>query len=246
MNFNTDKMKTKSRLTLLLTIISLSQVFCQERINREKLSFSEVYGTLTKATGWAYNTTFGEWIDYKNVISDDKDYKTKNLILQGSWMMSKASQNFIKMQIRTIIFNGETYYVLIIDKWNGGYEYPALQMDWYAYKQTIGYIYTEEEFIKLLNIDRLVEVKTGYLVCMGSKHQKYNEKKFLDLIQTELTTARSPYFKYEYIFPVMKSKEGAIRFCLPYMLSKYSNGYFETEYFETDLIDFSNLLIKRK
>ncbi len=237
-------MKTKSLLASLLLIFSLSQVFSQERVNREKLSFSEVSGTLSNATGWAYNTTLGEWIDYKNVISDDKDYKTKNVILQGSYMMSKASENFIKMATKTIVFNGKTYYVLIINKWNGSYQYPELRMDWYAYKQTIGYIYTKEEYEKLLNIDSQVEVKTEYLVCMGSKYQKYNEKKFLDLIQTELTTARSPYFKYEYIFPVMKSKEGTIRFRLPDMLSKYSNGYFEKEYFESNLIDFSNMLIK--
>jgi hypothetical protein len=242
-------MKTKSLLTSLLLTFLLFQVYSQERVNREKLSFSEVSGTLSNATGWAYNTTLGEWIDYKNVISDDKDYKTKNAILKGSWMMSKVSKNFINMQIKTITFKGETYYVLIINKWSGSYEYPALEMDWQPYKITIGYIYTKEEYSKLKNIENIIEVKTKYLVCIGSKYRKYNEKTFLDLIQTELNKEiDSIYFPptTEYIFPLMKTKEGAIRFLLPNssILSEYSKSGFEKEYFETNFVDFSNLLIK--
>ena len=68
-------MKTKSLLASLLLLFSLSQVFCQERVNREKLSFSEVSGTLSNATGWAYNTTLGEWIDYKNALPYESFYK---------------------------------------------------------------------------------------------------------------------------------------------------------------------------
>lgn len=240
-------MKTKLSVTSLLLIVLLFQVFSQERVNREKLSFSEISGTLSKATGWAYNKTLGEWIDYKNVISDDKDYKTKNVILQGSWMMSKESKNFINIQIKTIIFKGETYYALIINKWNGSYEYPELQMDWQPYKITIGYIYTKDEYQKLKNIESLVEVKTKYSVCMGTKYRKYSEKTFLDLIQTELNKEiDSIYFPptTEYTFPLMKTKEGAIRFVLPNYYSQLNNYDFEKEYFETNLNDFSNLLIK--
>ena len=55
-------MKTKLTIIAILLTSSLLYVFAQERINREKLSFDMTSGTLSKATGWAYNSTLGEWI----------------------------------------------------------------------------------------------------------------------------------------------------------------------------------------
>jgi hypothetical protein len=236
-------MKFKLVLITLLMTGSLFQVFGQERTNREKLSFDTTSGTLSKATGWAYNSTLGEWIDYENVISDSKDYKDKYKSLQGQWMMSRISQNFQKVQTKTVTYKGTIYYVLIVEKWSGRYEYPSIQEDWYTFKQTIGYIYTKEEYQKLMNLDTLVELKTKYMVNMGSKYEKYDETKFLDLIQTELSQEKSKYSS-EYTFPIMKSKEGAIRFYLPDSFSSYSKYDFEKKYFETDFESFTKIILK--
>jgi hypothetical protein len=239
----TRKMKIKLTLITLLLTGTLFQVFGQERTNREKLSFDTISGILSKATGWANNSTLGEWIDYENVISDSKDYKDKYKSLQGEYMMSRISQNFQKVQTRTITYKGTTYYVLIVDKWSGRYEYPNIQQDWYTFKQTIGYIYTKAEYQKLLNIESLVELKTQYMVSIGSKYDKYDETKFLDLIQTELAQEKSKY-STEYTFPIMKSKEGAIRFYLPESFSTYSKYDFEKKYFETDFESFTKIILK--
>ena len=149
-------------------------------------------------------------------------------------MMSHTSQNFQKVQTKTVNYKGITYYVLFVDKWSGRYEYPSIKEDWYEFNETIGYIYTKKEYLKLLNIESLVELKTLYKVSMGSKYEKYDETKFLDLIQTELSTEKSEY-STDYTFPAMKSKEGAIRFYLPDYFSSYSKYDFEKEYFETDI-----------
>ena len=222
--------------------ISLSNVFSQDRVNRDKLNFEASSGTLLKATGWAYNSTIGEWIDYANVISEDRDYKDKFKSLQGAWMMSRISQNFLNVQTKILTFKETKYYVLIVEKWSGEYAYPAIKEDWYTFKKTIAYIYTEQEFKKLQNIEGLVELKTREVVSMGSKYEKYDETKFLDLIQTELSKEKSKYAA-EYTFPIMKSKEGAIRFYLPDYFSTYTKYDFEKEYFETDADSFSKILL---
>jgi hypothetical protein len=237
------KKNLKLSLITLLTVVSIIQVFGQERSNREKLSFEATSGTIEKATGWANNTTLGEWIDYENVISDDKDYKVKYKSLQGAYMMSHISQNFQKVQTRTVTYKGTTYYVLIVEKWSGRYEYPSIRENWYEFKETIGYIYTKEEYQKLLNIESLVELKNQYIVNMGSKYEKYDEIKFLDLIQTELSKEKNKYSS-EYTFPIMKSKEGAIRFYLPDGFSKYSKYDFDKKYFETDFESFTKIILK--
>lgn len=236
-------MKIKSTLIALLMSVSLLQLFSQERVNREKLSFGTVSGIITKSTGWAYNTTLGEWVDYENVISESKDYKEKYKSLQGEWMMSRESQSFLELQTKSIVYKGITYYVLIVDKWSGRYEYPNIREDWYTFKETTGYIFTKEEYQKIQNIEGLVELKTKNEVSMGSKYESYDETKFLDLIQTELSKEKSEY-STEYTFPIMKSKEGAIRFYLPDYFSSYSKYDFDKKYFETDLDNFSKIIIK--
>ncbi len=235
-------MKIKIIVITILTTISL-QVLGQERKNREKLSFDSTSGTLLIAKGWALNPVLGEWIDYDNVISDNKDYKTKYKILQGANMMSETSQNFQIVQTKTINYKGTNYYVLIIDKWSGTYEYPSIQQDWYKFKETFGYIYTKEEYQKLNNINTLIELKTKFKVNIGSKYEKYDETNFLDLIQTELSLEKGKY-PLEYTFPIMKSNEGAIRFYLPEIFTTKNKYDFEKKYFETDFESFSKIILK--
>ena len=236
-------MKIKLTLISLILTVTLIQVYGQERTNREKLSFNTISGILSKAIGWSYNSTLGEWIDYENVISNDKDYKDKYTSLQGAYMMSHKEQNFQKVQTKIVSYKGITYYVLIVDKWGGQYEYPSIQEDWYEFTKTIGYIYTKEEYQKILKLESLVELKTKHIVKMGSKYEKFDETKFLDLIQTELSQEKSNY-SFEYTFPIIKTKEGAIRFYLPDRFNSYTRYDFQKEYFETSLENFTKIILK--
>ena len=112
-------MKYKLILILISLYItfSVSHIYGQERTNRVKLTFEKTSENLLKAIGWSYNSTLGEWIDYANVISDEREFKNEYKSLQGAYMMSQTSQNFLKMLTRTVTFKGTTYYVIIIDKW---------------------------------------------------------------------------------------------------------------------------------
>lgn len=236
-------MKYKLTIIILLITGSIVQVYGQERTNREKLIFETTSGALLKAKGWAYNSILGEWIDYENVICDDDKYKVKLKSLLGAYMMSYTIQNFLKVQTRTVTYNEIVYYVLIVDKWNGSYEYPTIKENWNVFKETIGYIFTKDEYQKLFNIESLVELKTQSVVKMGSKYEKYDEIKFLDLIQSELSSKKRKY-PLEYTFPIMKSKEGAIRFYFPDSFSAISKYDFEKKYFEADFEKFMKIILK--
>lgn len=214
----------------------------QERVNRKKLEFTTVSNVISKAVGWSYNSLLGEWIDFENVISDNKDYKDRFKSLQGQWMKSRINQNFNTIQSKKLLYNDKTYFVLVIDKWSGEYEYPNIMEDWYSFRQTIGYVFTNEEFQKLHKIDGVIELKTKQVIKLGSKYERYDELKFLDLIQTELSTEKSN-FSIEYLFPIMKSKEGLIRFYLPEDFSTFSEYNFDKSYFETEYDNFSKILI---
>ena len=234
-----------SRVNFVLILLLLFPIvlFGQDRINREKLNFDKISETLEKSTGWEYNSTLGEWIDFDNVISQEKDYNDKYKSLQGRYMMSKTSQNFLKIQTKSVVYKGTEYFMLIIDKWSGRYEYPAIQRDWYEFQLTVGYIFSKEEYQKLQNIENLIELKTQYIVTLGSKYEKYDEVKFLDLIQTALQTEKSKYSS-EYTFPILKSTEGVILFYLPEIFSSYSKYNFDKKYFETSFENFSKIILK--
>lgn len=218
--------------------------FGQDRVNREKLSFLDKSNQLTTAVGWSYNTTLGEWIDYNNVIEDDKSYKEKYKSLQGSYMMSHSTQNFISIQTKTLVYKDIKYYVLLVEKWDGHYKYPNIKEDWRIYKTMYGYIFTEIEYNKLNNINGVMNLETQYMVFMGPYYEKYDEIVFLDKIQTNLSSEKSKYI-FTYTFPIKKTETGDIRFYVP-NCSSYDKvkADFEKEYFETTFDNFSKFIIK--
>jgi hypothetical protein len=233
----------KSIVFIIIIAFFLCRANAQERVNRENLSFDKESGILLSATGWAYNSTLGEWIDYTNVISSNKDYKENIFMPKGKDMMSRNSRNFINIQFKSLVFKGERYFVLIIQKWEGYYKYEAIKEDWIRYKKTYGYIYNKNEYSKIHTIKDSIGLTTKYIVSMGFFLSRYKEKEFLDLIQSELCEKKTEYHT-EYVFPVIKSKEGMIRFHLPRVNSSYSSIDFSTSYFEVSPEEFSVLIIK--
>jgi len=230
-----------SRISFLLALLFIAVALSgQQRINKEKLNFDKISGVLKKAKGWEYNETLGEWIDYNNVISQKTYYKEGLYrLLQGRDMMKFYTQNFIKIQTKSVIYKETEYFVLIIDKWNYNIAYGERS----PFRETYGYIFSKEEYRKLHNIENLIELKTKYMVSIGTEYQKYNETNFLNMIRTILQTEKSED-SFEYIFPVLKTTEGVIRFYLPENSSSESGYDFDKKYFETSSKNFSKIIIR--
>lgn len=232
------------RLLLILLLTMPTILFSQSREGKPKLNFGTASAILTKATGWAYNSTLGEWVDYQNCINNDKDYKTKYKSLLNGFMQSKQQQNFITIQSKTVDYSGTKYYVLIVQKWNGRYKYESIEEDWYEWKETFGYIFSESEYQKLKNLTGLIELKTQFSVSNGSSFESFDETKFLDLIQTELGNSKSKYDK-EFIFPILITESDTkkvIRFYVPDISRRKYD--FDKRYFETSPAEFDKIIIK--
>jgi hypothetical protein len=219
----------------------------QDRVNRSKLSFDQSSEMLTNSIGWSYNETLGEWIDYDNVIDKDKNYKDKYKSLQGAYQMSNNSFKFNNLQVKTLVFEGNKYYILIQDKWTGRYKYPSIQQDWVKFRKVDGLIFNETEYQNLINY------KTINFYCVVEydlEFEDYNETKFLDLIQTELSKPKDSYdrkYGSKWAMMITKTKDNKIRFLTPTILDlivKYKTYDFTKMYFETDMINFNKLIIK--
>ena len=235
---------------IILSIILFSlvtNVFSQSRVNRSKLSFSNSSEKLSSSTGWSYNETLGEWIDYENVINKDKDYKTKYKSLRGEYMMSRIKQNFIDIKTKSLSINEEKYFVVMVRKWDGRYKYPSIYEDWYSWEEVQGFIFTENEYSKILNFTGEIKLETNNYVELGSSYEKYDETVFLDLIQNELKSDNK--YSSKYTFPVLKTTSDeleVIRFYVPQVFtkSKFNSYNFEKEYLETSPENFDKIIIR--
>jgi len=235
---------------IILSIILFSlvtNVFSQSRVNRSKLSFSNSSEKLSSSTGWSYNETLGEWIDYENVINKDKVYKTKYKSLRGEYMMSRIKQNFIDIKTKSLSINEEKYFVVMVRKWNGRYKYPSIYEDWYSWEEVQGFIFTENEYSKILNFTGEIKLETNNYVELGSSYEKYDETVFLDLIQNELKSDNK--YSSKYTFPVLKTTSDeleVIRFYVPQVFtkSKFNSYNFEKEYLETSPENFDKIIIR--
>ena len=196
----------------------------QERVNREKIHFTNQSEVLLNATGWAYNETIGEWIGYENVIYHNKEYQTSGPTIY----MKSHLPNFNSIQAKAITYNGIEYVCLIVNQWRGYYEYPEIREDWQTYTVNVYYFLSKEEYNKLFKLtNKITEIKgwsDSYVESVT-----YSEEDFVvSKIKSQQNSKSSLYKPYTFL-RVYKATDGNIRFLFK-TLSEYpiENNYFET------------------
>jgi hypothetical protein len=230
------KMKT---LTVTVFIVVFSAVgLGQSRENRIELEFEKSSRILSESTGWYFNQSTGEWVENKNFISD-KHYDS-----QGS-LLSFMNQNFITLETKVVNHKGKNIYILIVQKWSGRWKYPSIRQDWQAYKTYNLFFFDEPEWMRLCSLEGNLILKCSHETSLSTDGEISIEDAVQNIIQNY-------YAKYpcEYVFSILKSDEGQIRFYLPYKDSKYNREYpvnygdeydFENSYFETTPENFSKI-----
>lgn len=218
----------KKSLLFLLLLLALT-CNAQERVNKEKLVFKESSEKLTKAIGWYYNSYSGEWISNNNVLYDKKIDPNQNQLI------SSQSQNFISIQSKTTVYNGETYYFIIIEK--GNIRFST------SYKETLAYLTSAEEYSKLLSITGNVsKIKCFYVAKNGSSESTYNESDFLIAIRNKLDSKN--YYNDSYFYVKLDNNNNeVVRFLLPKDPDRYGCTDFDNNYFETTKENFNKIII---
>ena len=195
-----------------LICIFCTIVFGQERVNRENIHFLKEGGIITTATGWKYNEVQGKWIDNKNCISKNK--VNDSLIYKLNFY-----DQFKSIQIKSISYEGNDYYILQVADFNQNYN---------------NWILTKEEYKKLFTI-------TNYHTKIEGSRFEYRSGDSEEKITYEITTHIWRY-KYDFL-TIYRTKENAniIRF-----LFSYSPSNIYTQYFEINAEEWMNLQIKDK
>ena len=138
-------MLKKYILLLVVAALFVFPLLGQERVNNSVLTYKASSAILNSATGWYYDSSCEEWVEYENALVE-KEYCSS---YAPSWrVLSYAIQNFNNMCFRTIEYGGKRYYILRYEYTKGYYRYPNIQMDWTACQPTVLCLYSESEGFK--------------------------------------------------------------------------------------------------
>lgn len=230
-------MKNILPLTAFLLLL-LTSASAQERVNGVKPTFTAESGKLTSATGWALNSADKDWVDYPNMISEDKDYKGEYMSAMDGLAQSMTDQSFLSIQTKSLNYKDKKYFVILVEKWEGRQEHSYSSYS--TIKETVGYIFTEAEYKKLQNIVKPVSLKTNMVARLESAD--LTDAKLISEIQQKI---KDPYKSSDqFYFHVLKSTEGKIRFFLPEKFGYTDKHEFAVSYFETEAENFNKIILK--
>lgn len=198
---------------LLLSVVG----YTQPRVNEVLPKFIETGNSFTETTQYEYSSYTGSWKEIKN---DNQFF-------------------FKKIEFKTIEFNSEKFYVMVIHEVDGAYEYPSIKQGFYIWNSLRGYIYTAEQY------QRLKEYQTIISNYNEVRASDISNDGMLDLELKVINTLKEkskPYYKPS--FKIKKEDDNTIRFILP-LKREYSSSEsyygFDKKYFESKITDFDKL-----
>lgn len=247
---------------VLLSIIPMLAL-AQERVNPLPLSFSKSSQTLDYAVGWLFDQDgTDKWLCNVNCIGIfPQNNSSKTPIKRSGRQMSLSENNFIALQFKTLTFKDDVYYILLVKKWDGLFEYPTIGKGWVYYQSTFAYVFNEVEYQKIYDIEGEVYLKAYDKI--GKFGESFEAANILISLKNDVfnNSFQKDKNEYPYYFPILKTSEGKIRFHLPTskdtkeiadkkkkenpslsFLYKHFISFNE-EYFETSLSNFNKLLI---
>lgn len=132
----------KNHFVLFVILIATNMSFSQNRTNTKTISEVKNTDFLKKVKGWYFDDDNGKWIENQNMIY----YKS------ASMRYSFAHRNLDSMTINKVLLKDIPYYVLLINKESGYYEYPTIKEDWKSTRSVKYLIFDKAEYIKIKNL----------------------------------------------------------------------------------------------
>ena len=135
-------------IMIFISYIALSQPRVDSDATAKVVKTSSI---ITNIVGWEYDMTTKKWCGYYNTL---RNIYSQNNKIPKRISPSKISccTNIISMQIKSVLFNEEKYYLLIMPSYIGAWRYPEILRDWYYGKVNHLYILKKEEYEKMKNL----------------------------------------------------------------------------------------------
>ncbi len=216
----------KTAMALVLCLIS-TMCFAQGDV----IYYSNQSEVLDNITGWSCNKYNGKWTDNKNIISLDKCDVASEEYKSG--LIQSKVPNIIDMQAKSVVYNGDEYYCIIVKYWSGEWENPATEKDWIV-KQSVccGYL-------KKADYENLFKLSTKVTDFRANSEVPISEN---GISKDDFSNiVKSMNIKYPPVFlRACKSKTGTIKFYVKPTLS-YN---ITLQYFEVSEEEWNKLKIE--
>lgn len=124
------------KIVFIIFVCSL-YLFSGSRVDDETLNFKISSIKLLNADGWVKNNTLGKWIKNDNLLSNNP---VKSILEK-----SHIKQNFDYIQGKKIIYKNSEYFILLVERDTGLYQYPRIHRGWENFKITQAFVFTNEE-----------------------------------------------------------------------------------------------------
>lgn len=228
--------KYQNILSFFLLIFTLGKAYTQsvERTMANLPEISEPLTVLDEATGWALQDN-GIWISGKNYIpNENADFNRTN-----DPENKLGKHNFIKIELREVLIQGEQHMVMLIYREGGYFEFETLREGWKSQEDVLYYVFKAGKLKQLLPdtaTPGLTYVVNLDVFCMG-KINAYDKKTYLQKIANHIQ--RQSVLKYPSQFTLLivlmpvNTKQGKmirVRFIEVFNKKSIYQRYFLPEY----------------
>ncbi len=253
-------------IILILLIPTLSWGQFQQQEDTGDVKLKDVRSSLKKATGYVYLGS-GEWESGKNKIPYIRTQKSAEQAAEAS--LSKREQrrikqklkatreeqrlgqeNFIKMELRDVIIDGQAFQLLQIWKEKGEFEFPLIKEGFSTYESIDYYLFRAERLEQILpsplvfNQPYVVDLK----VFVNDKISYPDSKNVDALISKKIRNATYQRKLASYsttnlllaLYPTVDEGDRKMRFNL---IENYNKAYTQRSYFNRE--NLKNLFDKR-
>jgi len=217
----------------------------QERISRVKPSInSNILGKLNSATGWMLNPV-GDWISKKNTIPVYLDPEFD--VLLNHERNSLGIDNFVYYQLRELIYNDSTYFVLIKKFRSGSYSYPSIEKDWYTFYAYNAYVFNKNELLKFDSLKDSVPSSISINLIDNIYTEMKTDAEAISLFESKIKFDNNNEDKL-LIEVATYNNKNLVQFQIYTKYSTYdmfldNRSPFKHCYFETTLTSFKNFLL---
>ena len=246
-------MKKRTLLLLLISFIYSADIFSQPREDGEV--FAKIIKSsqvVTSFVGWEYDMAQKKWAGYYNTINGHYRRNNNKVPIKLTPSDMSNCDNVVSLQFKKVMFEGEAYYLLYYATYEGAWRYPSIYKDWFYGKVTILYVFTQEEYEKLKNLQEGVNaIKTIKSTNYG--HESFSMYSNFNSAFNDLFESKANLFKEKPMtWYVKKEDEKIIRFQhISYaelksgkILEITDSPNFDMRYFEISYSNFSKIFIQ--
>lgn len=230
-------MKTKLLLLIFLLGIGYSAQ-CQPRVSSiDKYKVISKSQILSLPIGWFYDSFSDRWCGYYGLTCGEykNNHKTPRHMTADE-LSGAGEQGIYSMHVQKVQSGEKNFYLLYHIYYTGDWDYPAIERGWRYWKDCNIYVFSEDEYTKLINpqigLNKIKVFDIARIYKYGTAQANIDIKTQLNKIfrETLSNSEERTGFDKDNIFYLKLEDDGkTVRFHIPTNKKLWSEAQIENE-----------------